>query len=103
MLIKKLKSTACCFSTPISKPQTKVEPLREIPGSKASPWANPMPIAVFLLIDFLPLDLKSAITSKTAEIKKPQINVLVEKLCSKNLLNNKTNIMVGMVAIIKFV
>ena len=42
MLIKKEKSSASFFSTPTSKPHTKVEPLRDIPGSSASPCANPI-------------------------------------------------------------
>ena len=42
MLIKKEKSNACCFSTPTSKPHTKVEPLREIPGKSANPCEMPI-------------------------------------------------------------
>ena len=102
ILIKNEKSNASCLSKPINSPQTKVEPLRDMPGNIARPCASPIYRALDLFIYLFFVFTKSAMTSAIAEIKNPQTRVLIEKLSSIYLLNNKTIITVGIVAIIKF-
>ena len=102
MLIKKLKSSTSVLFAPARSPHTKVEPLREMPGNRASPWDKPIKIEVLGVIFFVLSFLKSATTKKNAEIKNPQINVFVEKLCSNKFLKSKNIIIVGIVDKIKF-